>query len=238
MTVQHTGLSKRILCSEEASHSTFSVIAVAEDVSIQKMFVDMGADVSILAPDTVSTKDYLDAFAQCHSDRIFVFPNSSDGFLSAMQAKSLYSKGEVTVLNSPTIATCYAALPIIDFEEQDPEVVLDTISQVINDLLVVSLAKRESSIQYKNQSIHGNEFYSYSGKELLAVGNSVEDVAIQTIKRVLRLRENDVITVFYQPRLQEAVETVISSAKESGIFADFYSVPVDHLPTLLTVSFE
>ena len=238
MTVQHTELSKRILCSEDRNDGAFSVVAVACDSSIQKLFIDMGADVSIMAEDTVSTKDYLDAFEKCNSNTIFVFPNSSDGFLSAMQAKKLYQKGSITVLKTRTIAECYAALPIIDFEEEDPDKVLRTITDVMNDLLIVSVAMRENAIHYRNLDIQRNEFYSFSGKELLTVGTTIEETAFQSIKKILEQQSKDVITLFYRPELEEIIDSIIASAEAEGICVDFFRIPVGSLSCYITLSFE
>lgn len=238
MTVQHTEQSKRILCAAETSDATFSVVAVACDAKIQKLFLEMGADVSILAKDNVSTKDYLDAFEKCHCDTILVFPNSSDGILAAIQAKKLYKKGNITVLNTRTIAECYAALPIIDFEESNADRVADSIAEVINNLLILSVATKDHSIHYKDIDIHTNEYYSFSGKDLIAIGNSLEETALRSIQKILSAESRDIITVFYRSDLADVANSVISSAQESGIYADFLPVAVDSLACLMTLSFE
>ncbi len=238
MTVQHTELSKRLLCSQERADAKFNVVAVACDPTIQKLFIDMGADVSIMAEDTVSTKDYLDAFEKCNTDTIYVFPNSSDGFLSAMQAKKLSQKGNITVLKTRTIAECYASLPMIDFDEEDPEQVLRSITDVINDLLIVSVAMRENAIHYRDLDIHRNEYYSFSGKELLTIGSTIEETAFLSIKKILEHQCKDVITIFYRPELKDTVDSVIASAEEAGVSADFFTIAVDSLSCYITLSFE
>lgn len=238
MTVQHTELSKRIMCSDIKNDGAFSVVAVAYDAHIQKLFVEMGADVVICCDENVSTKDYLDAFEMCECNNIFVFPNSSDAILSAMQAKKLYKKARVTVLNSRTIADCYAVLPTMDFEESNIENVADSITEVINNLQVISIAKRNNAIHYRDKDINRNEYYSFSGKELIIISRSVEETAIQTIKKTISQRNKDVITVFYQPHIEDCVNAVIESAKQYGVMAEFFSIAVESLPCLMTISFE
>ncbi len=238
MTVQHTELAKRILCSNQISDGAFSVVAVACDSRIQKLFIEMGADVSILADDNVSTKDYLDAFEKCHSQTILVFPNSSDGILSAMQAKMLYKQGNIIVLNTRTIAECYAALPIIDFEERNIQQVIDSVVEVINDLLVLSVAKKDHTFHYKDMDIQRNEYYSFSGKELIAIGNSLEETALRSIQTILAKQCKDVITVFYRSEIENTVKSVIDTAKEQGILADFFPIAVDSMSCCMTISFE
>lgn len=238
MTVQHTELAKRILCSEVKNDGIFAIVAVAHDVRVQKLFVEMGADVAICAQNNVSTKDYLDAFAKSGAENIFVFPNSSDAILSAMQAKKMYKKGKVTVINSRTIAECYAALPTVDFSQTDIESVEDAITEVINNLFVASIAKRDRAIHYRDQDISRNEYYSFARKELISIGTDLEETMIQTIQAVVSQQSKDVVTIFYQPHLEQTVESFLSKAGEQGVFAEFFTVAVESLPCLMTISFE
>lgn len=239
MTVQHTELDKRIMCATAKNNGVFSVVAVAYDPHIQKLFIDMGADIVICCEENVSTKDYLDAFEKSEAENIIVFPNSSDAILSAMQAKKLYQKAKVTVLNSRTIAECYAALPTVDFEECDIEKTTDAITEIINNLYVVSIAKRNNSIRYGNKDIYRNEYYSFSGKELIAISKSLEETAVQTINKILKRQSKEIITIFYRSDINEKdINTIIESVKQNGICAEFFTVPTDSLPCLLTISFE
>jgi len=239
MTVQHTEQTKRILCSDTKSDGAFSVVAVAYDPEIQKLFVEMGADVVICSDENVSTKDYLEAFEMSGAERIFVFPNSSDAILSAVQAKKLYHDAKVTVLNSRTIAECYAALPAIDFGEQDTEKAADNITEIINNLYVVSIARRNKAIRYDDKEINRNEFYSFSGKELIAISKSLKETAVKTITKVLEQQNKEIVTIFHKPHIKEdEIEYIIESAGESGACAEFFYVPTDSLPCELTISFE
>ena len=239
MTVQHTELTKRIMCSETKNSGHFSVVAVAFDSEVQKLFIDMGADVVICCHENVSTKDYLDAFEKTETDNIFVFPNSSDAILSAMQAKKLYQKAKVTVLNSRTIAECYSALPAINYEDTNIERVADDITEIINNLYVVSVSKRSNSIKYGNRNIYQNEYYSFSGKELIVINKSLKRTAVDTIKRIVESKEKEIVTIFYRSSVsKEKIEEIVKMANDEGILAEFYTVLTENLPSELTISFE
>lgn len=239
MTVQHTELAKRILCSNVKNNGAFSVVAVACDENMQRLFVDMGADVAICCQENVSTKDYLDAFDLCGAKEIFVFPNSSDAILTAMQAKKLYQKARVTVLNSRTIAECYAALPTIDFEQTNIDSVTYGIAEVINSLYIASIVKRDNSIRYGDTQISRNEYYSFSGKELIAIHKHLEETAVQTICKVIQQQHQEIVTIFYQSHIPEdAITSILEAVAQRGISAEFFSVATDSLPCLMTISFE
>ena len=239
MSVQHTEQSKKILCSETKDSGNFSVVAVAYDTKIQKLFLEMGADIVICCEEGVSTKDYIEAFEMSEAKNIFVFPNSSDAILAAMQAKKNYHKAKVTVLDSRGIAECYAALPTIDYEESDIEKAADDIAEIMNGLYVVSIAKRKKELRYDGQNIYNDEYYSFSGKELMVINKSLRKTAVQTIVETLEKQDRDVITIFYKTNIhEEKIETIIESAKEMGVLAEFYTVPTENLPCEITISFE
>lgn len=239
MSVQHTELERRILCSTERSDSSFAVVAVAPDYDMQKLFIEMGADVAICGSDGASTKDYMDAFEKAASSRIFVFPNSSDAILSAVQAKKMYKNAEITVINSRSVAECYAALPAIDFSETDTDRVEESITQIITNLYVVSVAKRKTSISHGQHSIQQDEYYSFSGKELIAVGKEPEDTVVKTIDKVLRCQDKEIITIFYRKSFtSERIEQVVEEVQKLGFCAEVYTVQTQTLPCEMSISFE
>ncbi len=239
MSVQHTEQIKRILCSDTKDSGNFSIVAVAYDTEIQKLFIEMGADIAICCEEGISTKDYIEAFDMSEAKNIFVFPNSSDAILAAMQAKKNYHKAKVTVLNSRGIAECYAALPAIDYEETDVEKAADDIAEIMNGLYVVSIAKRKKDICFGSQNIFNDEYYSFSGKELMVINKSLRKTAVQTIVETLEKHDRDVITIFHKTSIhEERIEAIIEAAKEMGVTAEFYTVPTESLPCEMTISFE
>ena len=238
MTVQHTELTKRLLCSTVKNDGAFAIVAVANDPHVQQLWVEMGADVAICAEGNVSTKDYLDAFGKAEADTIFVFPNSSDAILSATQAQKMYAKATVIVIPSRTIAECYAALPTIDFAETDVKNVENSINEVIQNLFVASIAQRDHAIRYRDQHISDDEYYSFVKKELITTSTNLTEAAVLTIQKVVDQQKKDVITVFYRPHLEQEAQEAVTKAKEQGIFAEFFTVAVENLPCLMTISFE
>lgn len=239
MTVQHTETVKNIMCSPTASTGKFSIVAVAYDRSVQKLFLDMGADVVIYAEDSATTKDYIDAFENVTTEEILVFPNSSDSMLTALQAKKIYKKAVVSVLTSRGIAECYASLPTIDFEETDTGKVVDSVAATINNLSVVSVAKRKNPVDYGGNTIRRNEFYAFSGKEIISIGKTLVDTVVETIDKTVNKYGKDIITIFHHKRItDEQMEEIISSIEQFGICAEVYTVQCEHTSCELTISFE
>lgn len=239
MTVQHTELNKKFLFSQEKTDSAFGVVAVAYDATVQKLFIDMGADVSIYNEEGVSTRDYIEAFDKLGKNQILVFPNSSDAVMAALQAKKLYDKATIAVINSRGVAECYAALPLIDFAESDVEQVADQAVSVINNLYVVSVAQRKKPIQYREQNIYQNEYYSFSGKELLLIGKTLEETVVRTVEQTLVQQNKEIITLFHKRSASPALlESILQGIEALGICVEIFTVPVDDLPSELVLSFE
>ena len=239
MTVQHTELNKKFLFSQEKTDSTFAVAAVAYDAEIQKLLINMGADVSIYNEEGVSTKDYIEAFDKLGKEQIIVFPNNSDAVMAALQAKKLYDKAKIIVINSRNLAECYAALPLIDFAESDADVVADQIVSIMNNLYVVSVAQRKNPIQYRDHNIYQNEYYSFSGKELLLIGKTLEETVVRTVEQTLNNQAKEIITLFHTRSLpDQQLENILSGIEALGICVEIFTVPVEKLPSELVLSFE
>ncbi len=239
MTVQHTELAQKILCASAKNNSSFAVVAVAYDSSVQKLFVEMGADIAIFSPDGMSTKDYLEAFEKTDKAHILVYPNGSDAMLCAIQAKKLYKKAAVTVVNSRSIAECYASLPTIDFSQNDVSHTADCIAAVISNLYMVSVAKPNDTIHHGGKSIGSNEYYSFSGKELIAINRSLTETVVQTVQTVLSQQNKEIITIFHPRSIRpRQLEEITVAIEQCGIFAEVFTVAVDSLPCALSISFE
>ncbi len=237
MSVQHTELNKSILLAPSKCDNAFGVVAVAFDSSTQKLFAEMGADAVIYKDNGVSIKDYLDAFEKLDYKEIFVFPNSSDAILSCVQAKNLYKKANITVINSKNIAACYASLPAIDFTETNIEKAEEQINGIIDNLYVVSVAQRKEA--EKSRNINQYEYYSFCGKELMVVSKTLEDAATRTIKNAIETFNKEIITIFYRSDVSKTVvDNIIETIDSLGYCAEIFTVETDSLPCEMTISFE
>lgn len=239
MSVQHTEAEAAIDIIESREHGeNFTVAVVSSDKKTQQLFSEMGADLSLYTEDGVSTGDYLELFERAQSKDIILFPNSSDAILSAIQAKKMWKGGRVVVINSRSIAECYASLPSIDFDSDTAHAV-EAIHNTTSALYVVSVAKRESSVKVGSRSIGRSEYYSFSGKELLEIGKSLEATAVSTVAGVLAKFPREIITVFYKPHVgADVLEAIVEKVGESGSMSEVFFVEAGSLTSELTISFE
>lgn len=239
MTVQHTETVGNIALAADKRDNAFSVVAVASDRSVQRLFVSMGADAVIYCEESASIKDYIDAFEKLGSGNIIVFPNSNDSVLTAIQAKNIYTKANVTVINSKSVAECYCALPILDFSEEDIGAVTQVINEAINSLYIVSIAHRNKPVIYGDRCIDENAFYAYRGKEILSLKHTLVETALDVVRQTLKKYDKDVLTLFYGANISdEQIDAITRGIAETDSCLEVFTVPMEKLPCDLTVSFE
>lgn len=239
MSVQHTQASQKFLCSKNQNPDHFAIVAVAPNGMLQNMLVDMGADVVIMSEEVPASQDFIQAFEHVVAKDILVFPNSSNSILSAMQAGSLYKKSKITVLNCRSIAECYSALAIIDFDNTDINAVVNDVNDTIRNIYEVSVVHAAKNIQYGDRTIVKNDYFALSGDDILTTGDKLESVALLTVKNVVQERECNVLTLFYGRNISEQqVEGIASDIDSMNLDVEVCMIPTQNPIYDLILSFE
>lgn len=234
MSVQHNELKEnkpapQVKVYSDAPKGSFSVLCVAHDSSMKDYFVDMGADIVLLADHLCppSSSDFMDAFSKTDTKTIFVFANGKNTYLSASQASKLYNKAKVVVINTKSDTECYSCLPMIDFSENDHEAVYELINEVISNIetVTVSISTRQST--FDGNKIEAGELFAFTGEKLLSIGNSYITVTCESIDAIMEKGEKDVISLFVSPSVPKE-----SIKKISDIVGEKY--PLTELTTIET----
>lgn len=194
MSVQHN--ESRIPGND--NNSNLSVVAVAHDSSMEKRFLEMGADVVMsgnqLCPPSAS--DFIKEFRKLSTDTIIVFPNSKNTELAADQAGKLYDKARVVIIPTKSEAECYAALPMVDFGCENIDEMSKSLMDTVQNVTTVMVATAQKDTSYAGKHIKKDDFVALNGEHLLAVGASLDKVALEAAKWILSTRECDILTVF------------------------------------------
>lgn len=240
MTVQHTETVKNILCSEEKTSCSFSIVAAASDRSLQRTFLDMGADTVIYCETTPSAKEFIEAFEMTDNQEIILFPNSSDAIFPAMQAGNLYNKAKVSVINCKSPAECYAALAMIDFCNDNTEEVIESINNTIENVYSIAIVRSNKDKSFLRQGIPKDQYYAFNGKELLATGDNIIPFTRNLIRSTL-IKHSDinVITLFYNKHITPVqLKRIISETEDEYVYLEFCEVPCEENSCDLIISFE
>ena len=230
--------AQKFLCSETVGQAEFAIVAVATNQTMQQTFLEMGADVVILSEIAPSSQDFMEAYELTKSNKILVFPNSSNSILTSMQAGSLYKQAKVVVLNSRSLSSCYSALTVIDLDGSidDAEAVAN---ETMSNMYSLSVYHSTKDMQFGSKSISKNDFFALSGNKLLAVGDGLEKITLKAAKDTLEKGDYAVVTLFYGRYIaDEFVELIAQKITDLGFGVEVATVSTYETLYSFTVTFE
>lgn len=197
MSVQHTN-AVGIDVVGKTTDGPFGVVAVSHDGVMRERFLEMGADVVLAGNGDLqpSAEDFIRAYRMTGASEILVFPNSKNSNLTALQAGGLCHGVNVTVFDTKTVAECYAALSMMDFEATDLAALKEEIDAVIGNVFPVAILRAGKESVFDGISIRKGDPVALSGNTLLGTGSDPVALALQVTEEILTQREPDTLTVF------------------------------------------
>ncbi len=241
MSVQHSETTRSVEICGGVSGGDFAVVAVAHDETMRELFLNMGADVVIAGDKNCqpSTKDFLKAFDTAGAKEIFVFPNSKNSNLAAVQAGGFYAGGSATVFDTKSVAECYAALSMMDFEARDKAALAKEIRQIIQNVYTVLITKAARDSTFGGVEIAQDDFVAFTGSELLGVAKERIAVAVRVLETVLRESERDTVTLFAGKNVpQEELDAISEYAEKQYPLTDLDVISTGNDSFDLLISFE
>lgn len=230
--------TQKFLFDPEREMGNFALVAVATNVQMQQMLFDMGADVVIMSEVAPSSQDFIDAFDCADAEQILVFPNSSNSILTCMQAGSLYKRAKVTVLNSRSLAHCYAALAVLDLEGSLGDAV-DSANDTISNMYQLSVYRAAKDIKFGNKRVAKNAFFALANNKILHTADTLEDVALYVVCHTMEREEYAVVTLFYGSDVaQEYMEYLTEKIQALGLDVEVATVATGESMCELTLTFE
>lgn len=181
----------------------FGFIAVSVGEGINEIFLSLGVDYIIEGGQTMnpSTADILDAVAKVNAKTVYVLPNNKNIILAANQAAELTTEKDLLVIPTKTIPQGITAvinfLPDLSADENE-ENMLREIGNVKTGQ--VTYAVRDTVID--DREIKKGDFMGIGDKGLLSVGNSLTDVAKDTIANMVG-EDSELISIYYGADVSE-----------------------------------
>ena len=216
MSVQHTEETKKLLRADRDETGAFAVVAVAPNAHTQALLAEMGADVVILGEEAPSSMEFLEAFQMTGASRVAVFPGSANSILAATHAGEMYEEGQIKVLNCPSFAGCYAALSVLDFDEESLDAVSSAVDRVLANLSEVSVVRADRSVRFGECAVAEGEYFALSNKDILLSRPYREEAVSAAADAILSSRDCDVITLFFGRNVTEDEATSMADALEAA----------------------
>ena len=175
----------------------FGFIAVSAGEGMSEIFKSLGVDYIIEGGQTMnpSTADILDAVDKVNAKTVFILPNNKNIILAANQAAELTTEKDLLVIPTKTIPQGITA--VINFvpelsADENEETMIQEISTVSTG--EVTYAVRDTMIDDKE--IKKDDYMGIGDKGLLAVGQSLEQVAEETIDGLMS-DDAELISIYY-----------------------------------------
>ncbi len=211
MSLQH---NETLILKEEKKkeRKKFAIIGVAQGKGLLKLFRDLGCDYVLDGGETMnsSVSDFLEAIEASNADTVFILPNNSNLFLSAIQASSIINSCKVEVIESQTIQEGYMALQsIIKYASKD-EVKATLESAIENvDSYFVAKSSKESS---PNEICHysSGDYLGAKNHSIQSAGKTLNEATIKLIKSIPGIEDRPFLFVFYG---KDVVEKDINELK-------------------------
>lgn len=174
----------------------YAIISVCNGDGLRELFTNVGCDYIIDGGQTMnpSTEDFLRAFDLVNAKNIIVLPNNSNIILAAKQAKELYDKANVTIINSKTIAEGLSAMSLVNYDEPS---FIDDMEESIKNVTTgeVTYAIRDAIIDDVN--ITKGDFLAIINKKIVYKSTDKYDCLKGLIEYEVKKDNKEIINVIF-----------------------------------------
>ena len=216
--------------SQELPHKEYAIVSVANGAGLAKAFKDMGVDEVVTGGQTMntSTKDFIKAFDKLNADKIFVYPNNSNIKMAAIQAAENYSKAEVIVVPTTTIAEGYSAISMLNVDNRDINDIIAEQKEVIDHVKTLEVTYSIRDTKMGNFNIKKGNFICIYGKELISTNQNRLEAVKEAFKAIADFESKQVLTIFCgQDVSVDEVDDIREFAETLNPFIEVYPIQGD-----------
>lgn len=143
-------------------------VAVSNGEGITTFFSDLGCDKVITGGQTMnpSTEDFLNAIAEVHAKKVFVFPNNSNIIMAAKQAKDIIKDKEVYVIETKNVLQGINCM-IYFTERESVDEMLEQFKESISNVKTIQTTYSIRNTVIDGIDIKENDYISLGDKGLL-----------------------------------------------------------------------
>lgn len=200
-------------------------VAVAAGEGQAEILSSLGVDEIVSGGQTMnpSTADLLNAIQKVNAQHIIVLPNNSNIYMAAEQAARACEDAEVAVVPTKSILQAFSALFIVDTSESFEDIVAGMTEQIACVRVgEVTEAVRDSAAA-DGTPIHAGDVMGIVAGAIDIVGHDVQEVTLESIKRMLSTQEADTLTILAGKDMsEERFEALVEAIEEA-----FPSLDVD-----------
>ena len=181
----------------------YGFIAVSRGEGLSDIFRGIGADCLIEGGQTMnpSTEDMLKAIERVNAENIFILPNNKNIIMAAQQARDLTEDKNIIVIPSRTVPQGITAL--VNFmPDLGPEENTQTMTEEMGNVRTAQITYAVRTTNIDGIDIEEGDIMALGDHGMLAVGKSVDGVALDAMKEMLD-EECELVTIYYGADVSE-----------------------------------
>lgn len=181
----------------------YGFIAVSSGEGLSDIFQRIGADCLIEGGQTMnpSTEDMLKAIERVNAENIFILPNNKNIIMAAQQARDLTEDKNIIVIPSRTVPQGITAL--VNFmPDLGPEENTQTMTEEMGNVRTAQITYAVRTTNIDGIDIEEGDIMALGDHGMLAVGKSVDGVALDAMKEMLD-EECELVTIYYGADVSE-----------------------------------
>ena len=181
----------------------YGFIAVSSGEGLSDIFRGIGADCLIEGGQTMnpSTEDMLKAIERVNAENIFILPNNKNIIMAAQQARDLTEDKNIIVIPSRTVPQGITAL--VNFmPDLGPEENTQTMTEEMGNVRTAQITYAVRTTNIDGIDIEEGDIMALGDHGILAVGKSVDGVALEAMKEMLD-EECELVTIYYGADVSE-----------------------------------
>ena len=181
----------------------YGFIAVSSGEGLSDIFRGIGADCLIEGGQTMnpSTEDMLKAIERVNAENIFILPNNKNIIMAAQQARDLTEDKNIIVIPSRTVPQGLTAL--VNFmPDLGPEENTQTMTEEMGNVRTAQITYAVRTTNIDGIDIEEGDIMALGDHGMLAVGKSVDGVALDAMKEMLD-EECELVTIYYGADVSE-----------------------------------
>ena len=178
-------------------------VAVSNGDGITTFFSDLGCDKVITGGQTMnpSTEDFLNAIAEVHAKKVFVFPNNSNIIMAAKQAKDIVKDKEVYVIETKNVLQGINCM-IYFTEKEKVEDMIEQFKESIRNVKTIQTTYSIRNTVIDGIDIKENDYISLGDKGLLYTNADIVNSIFGAYEKIKEDKDS-VVSIYFGDSVTE-----------------------------------
>lgn len=178
-------------------------VAVSNGEGITTFFSDLGCDKVITGGQTMnpSTEDFLNAIAEVHAKKVFVFPNNSNIIMAAKQAKDIVKDKEVYVIETKNVLQGINCM-IYFTEKEKVEDMIEQFKESIKNVKTIQTTYSIRNTVIDGIDIKENDYISLGDKGLLYTNADIVNSIFGAYEKIKEDKDS-VVSIYFGDSVTE-----------------------------------